>query len=92
MTTAESAMCNARAPIACQLMFAGAMLVALSGCATSADPRAMTVAAQPPASKPFPQPLQHAMCVRTVTGGEETNPLWVSKVDDKGFSTALTAC
>jgi len=31
------------------------------------------------------------MCVRTVTGGEETNPLWVSKVDDKGFRAALAA-
>jgi len=65
----------------------------LSGCATSASSTAMTVAPQPAAAaeKPFPPPLQHAMCVRAVTGGEETNPLWVSKVDNKGFQDALNA-
>jgi hypothetical protein len=26
-----------------------------------------------------------------VTGGEKTNPLWLSKVDDQGFNTALSA-
>jgi hypothetical protein len=75
----------------CQLAFAMAMLVELSGCASSANPAAMAVTAPAPAAKPFPQPLQHAMCVRNVTGGEETNPLWVSKVDDKGFRQALSA-
>jgi hypothetical protein len=39
--------------------------------------------------KPFPQVLSHAMCVRNITGGEKTNPLWVSKVDNDGFRTAL---
>jgi len=64
---------------------------ALSACATGADPNAMTLqAAATPATKPFPQPLVHAMCVRAVTGGEKTNPLWVSKVDDDGFKTALS--
>lgn len=62
----------------------------LSGCATSADSGDMTVAAQPTAQT-FPQRFKHAMCVRTVSGGEETNPLWVSKVDDEGFRTALSA-
>jgi len=62
----------------------------LSGCATSADSGGMTVAAQP-AAQIFPQRFMHAMCLRTVSGGEETNPLWVSKVDDKGFQTALSA-
>ena len=33
----------------------------------------------------------HAMCVRTISGGESTNPLWMSKVDDAGFRTALSA-
>ncbi|MBI3678766.1 MAG: hypothetical protein HY243_19325 [Proteobacteria bacterium] len=68
----------------------------LSGCATSADPNAMalptttqTAQTQTP-EKPFPQRLEHAMCVRTVSGGEKTNPLWVSKVDNDGFKSALT--
>jgi hypothetical protein len=69
------------------------LLSGLAACATAADPNAMTVAAAPAADagKPFPASLQHAMCVRTVTGGEKTNPLWVSKVDNDGFKTALTS-
>jgi len=79
-----------RARTVCSLLFATAVAVELSGCATSADPGAMTLATQS-MDKPFPQRLQHAMCVRKVSGGEDTNPLWVSKVDDKGFSIALTS-
>ncbi|HEY2009600.1 MAG TPA: hypothetical protein VGH23_11455 [Rhizomicrobium sp.] len=60
----------------------------LSGCATAAKPEAMVAKTQP-TDRPFPQFLNHAMCVRNVTGGEKTNPLWVSKVDDDGFRTAL---
>ncbi|MFL5284303.1 MAG: hypothetical protein ACJ8AW_25765 [Rhodopila sp.] len=59
----------------------------LGACATPADAGRMTVAA----SAVVPAGLQHAMCIRTITGGETTNPLWVSKVDDDGFRTALTA-
>lgn len=61
---------------------------ALAGCASGADPKAMVVNAAP-AATPFPDKLQHAMCVRDVTGGESTNPLWVSKVDNAGFKSAL---
>jgi len=71
-----------------QFSFAMAALVALAGCASSADPKAMTIAPQT-SEKPFPERLQHAMCVRNVTGGESTNPMWVSKVDNDGFKTAL---
>ena len=66
------------------------LLVALGGCATGAKPEAMVVQIQP-ATRPFPQALQHAMCVRNVTGGEATNPLWASKVDNGAFHTALAA-
>jgi hypothetical protein len=74
-----------------QLMLVAATAALLSGCATSADPGAMAVSAptQTATEKQFPQRLQHAMCVRTVSGGEETNPLWVSKVDNNGFHSAL---
>jgi hypothetical protein len=61
----------------------------LAACASAADPAAMVVNAPPPGDKPFPAPLEHAMCVRNVTGGEATNPMWVSKVDNAGFHTAL---
>ncbi|HEY2835088.1 MAG TPA: hypothetical protein VGI89_00870 [Rhizomicrobium sp.] len=68
----------------------GMALIGLSACATGAKPEAM-VAVPAATEKPFPQPLQHAMCVRTVAGGEKTNALWVSKVDNQSFQTALTS-
>jgi hypothetical protein len=66
------------------------MLGALGACASAADPAAMAVTA-PAAGPAFPAPLQHAMCVRNVAGGEETNPMWASKVDDKGFRAAIAS-
>lgn len=68
-------------------LFAAA--AALSGCASAAKPEAMAVAAPQASDKPFPVSLAHAMCVRTVSGGEKTNAMWVSKVDNDGFRNAL---
>jgi hypothetical protein len=68
-----------------------AALIGLAGCASAADPGAMTVAAVQTQTMAFPQPLAHAMCVRNVTGGEATNPMWASKVDNDGFRAALAA-
>lgn len=81
-----------RARIYAILRFAtmGVMVALLGACASSADPKAMIVAPQT-AAKPFPQALQHAMCVRTLSGGEETNPLWFSKVGDADFKAALSS-
>jgi hypothetical protein len=78
---------------AVKFLFVAAMLGGLGACATAADPTAMTVTTLPSAdsAKPFPQPLLGAMCVRNVTGGEKTNPLWASKVDNDGFHTALNS-
>ncbi|WP_157572641.1 hypothetical protein [Nevskia soli] len=67
----------------CMLACAG-----LSGCATPADPSHMAVAAAS-ADTNFPPALHQAMCIRTVSGGEDTNPLWLSKVSNKDFQTAL---
>ena len=66
------------------------LLAGLGACASPANPAAMTVNAQD-ADRPFPQPFQRAMCVRNITGGEATNPLWVSKVDNAGFQSALSS-
>jgi hypothetical protein len=66
----------------------GAALLLLAACATPAEPERMAVTEASGAG--FPPALQHAMCVRKVTGGEATNPLWVSEVDDAGFSEALS--
>jgi hypothetical protein len=82
---------NGRIAIAAKLTMAAGLLAGLAACATSADPHAMVASSPDAAQKPFPQPLMHAMCVRTVTGGEATNPMWVSKVDNDGFKSALTA-
>ena len=71
-----------------RLAFSIGMLVFLSGCASGADPMRMVVRL-PPADSNFPAALQHSMCVRTVTGGEATNPLWVSKVSNQDFQSAL---
>ena len=66
----------------------GTVLLVLAACAMSADPARMAVSQA--AGTGFPTKLQHAMCVRNVTGGEATNPLWVSEVDDAGFREALS--
>lgn len=66
----------------------GIALSLVAACATPADPERMVVTQTPGAG--FPTALQHAMCVRNVTGGEATNPLWVSEVDNAGFSEALS--
>jgi hypothetical protein len=39
----------------------------------------------------YPSALLHGLCVRTVAGGEGTNPLWVSKVSSEDFQSALSA-
>ena len=66
------------------------VLVLLAACATPADPGRMAVVSLQDAA-PFPARLRAATCVRGVTGGEATNPLWVSKVGDAEFRDALTA-
>lgn len=65
------------------------MLVVLAGCATGADPGKMAPTTMQDVAI-YPEPFRHGMCVRTVTGGETTNPLWVSKVDNDGFRSALS--
>jgi hypothetical protein len=76
-----------------KLLLAAGAAASLAACASSADPHAMAVSAPAAAAtdKAFPQALVHAMCVRAVTGGEKTNPMWVSKVDNDGFKDALGA-
>ena len=61
----------------------------LAACATPANPKRMTVT-QASITTGFPESLQHAMCVRSVSGGEPTNPLWVSEVGIAELREALT--
>jgi hypothetical protein len=46
----------------------------------------VTASAGAPTANPA---LVEAVCVTKVTGGEETNPLWTSEVDDASFRAAL---
>lgn len=69
----------------------GAMVVAaLSGCATPASEQGMTVAVTP-AIQAAPEALRGQVAVKDVSGGKETNPLWISNVGSDGFRNALAA-
>lgn len=59
----------------------------LEGCATAAKPQAMIVQPQP-AAVVNPK-LKGALRVNSVSGGQSTNPMWASKVDNAGFKQAL---
>ena len=62
-------------------LFAGA-------CATPAEVKNMVVDT-PRNIEPKDPALKHGMCVTSVEGGEETNPLWTSQVDNASFKAAL---
>lgn len=64
--------------------------LALSACATAAKVENMTAPAIADAPA-VDSALAGAICVTAVTGGEETNPLWISEVDDASFRAALEA-
>jgi hypothetical protein len=67
------------------LMIIGA---AVQGCAEPAQVSGM-VAPAPTTDAWVNSPYKGAMSVGTVSGGEETNPLWTSMVGDKEFKEAL---
>lgn len=60
----------------------------LSGCATPANLKAMTVQVDD-RMPPLNPTLKGAIEVREVSGGKDTNPLWTSQVDDAAFKGAL---
>ena len=65
-------------------------VLSLAACAMSAAPERMIVT-QTASGAPFPQPFRQATCVRNISGGEETNPMWTSKVGNAEFSQALAS-
>ena len=69
-----------------RLLFIGVASIALSACATPARVENMVVAAGVAEAR---SDLVGGLCVTEVTGGEETNPLWTSEVDDASFRAAL---
>ncbi len=68
------------------LALCGALMV--SACAEPAKQENMVVAS---AASAAGTPLAETLCVSSVTGGEETNPLWTSEVDNAAFKGALEA-
>lgn len=60
----------------------------LSGCATNADTSQMTVAPVMP-QKIKNQALLNNVNVSSVKGGHETNPLWMSQINNANFEEAL---
>ncbi len=71
-----------------RFLLVGLAALALSACASAAKVENMvasTTAGAPVANSD----LVEAICVTKVTGGQETNPLWTSEVDDASFRAAL---
>lgn len=62
----------------------------LTGCAAPARIDQMTAFATP-AQRVMKTPLHTNVAVRDVTGGKETNPMWVSNVGGSEFEQALEA-
>ncbi|MEM7506830.1 MAG: hypothetical protein AAF415_08785 [Pseudomonadota bacterium] len=63
-------------------------IATLSACAEPARVTGMTVSRQAELV-PKTSPLANAICVKRVTGGEKTDPLWTSEVDSPSFEQAL---
>ena len=73
------------------LAFATALgiISVLSGCATPARTDQMVAVAPTSARPALPQALMGGIGIRDVTGGRETNPLWISNVGSAEFERAL---
>lgn len=66
-----------------------ALVFVVPGCATGARTGAMTVPVTSDTIITPSSPLHGAIGVGTVSGGSETNPLWMSNVSDDNFRQAL---
>ena len=64
--------------------------VVLTGCAAPARIDQMTASVSPQ-QRVVATPLRANIAVRDVTGGKETNPMWVSNVGSSEFEQALEA-
>lgn len=73
--------------IAVSLLFCAVALV--QGCATPAITENMVPPPPVAAGRPADPSLSQGVAVHAMSGGSETNPMWVSKVSDKDFKAAL---
>lgn len=65
------------------------MITALAGCASGADSNMMTASLQPHLSAKPGTALYQSIGIANVAGGQDTNPMLMSKVSDTDFKTAL---
>ncbi len=72
-------------------LLAFCVLLLAAGCASEASVQGMTVSAPAAAAFETPDQLEHAISIRSVAGGEETNPMWTSEVGNEEFHAALEA-
>lgn len=72
-----------------KLIFPILLVVALSGCATPARIDQMTAKKIDASKIANETPLKNSVSLKGVSGGESTNPLWVSKVGNDEFRQAL---
>ena len=63
--------------------------IQLSGCATPARVDQMTVTGQGIPTMSVPEGLRQNVAIKDVTGGQETNPMWISQVSSSEFERAL---
>jgi len=72
-----------------KLIFPFLLIVVLSGCATPARIDQMAAKRIDTSKIAAEMPLKNNLSLKSVSGGESTNPLWVSKVGDDDFRQAL---
>lgn len=68
------------------LIVSTVLLALLTGCATPAAVSNMSVFTS---QRTAPADLKNAIAVADVTGGRETNPMWISQVSSADFRSAL---
>lgn len=65
------------------------LAAALAGCAAGADSNMMTASLQPHLAAKPGTALYQSVGIASIAGGQDTNPLLMSKVSDSDFKTAL---
>jgi hypothetical protein len=66
-----------------------AVVAVLAGCASPARIDQMTISPDALKTAPNDSPLKQAIGIKSVTGGKDTNPMWVSNISSSDFERAL---
>lgn len=65
------------------------VISALSACATAPDVKDMVVDVATGQERTYDPSLDHNIVVKSVSGGDDTNPMWTSQIESEGFKSAL---